>query len=480
MKKQFMFVLSVLLFSLSLSFPAQPVLIENRLLSFGGTYDMFRGIVIDENNNIFVNGYKSVLGKTQAALGKLSASNSGFEWIILDSDSTSSTQNELACLEQNYLAWFRHGRWSGNGILSKINTEKEEVWKKETPFYSLTSVRDTIVALSYADKKILFIDGKNGETLREFSINRKSYSATIRANEDYTWIFAMCDDTGKINCSAYAQMYNLNGQMVWENFVHYGIGVFGDIDEYGNAYFGGSKAVYDDPQGWLKYFIMKINPEGTILWQREWFEHQEYESNYENWVNGVIVSPDNNQAILYGHTERSETKHTGNFKDTYVFSFKTANGDSLWKMRWESFPVDYYVRDNGIEGAAFDSQGNLFLIGKTYDGNIVQPYLLKYAIGVVGVKDKSSSTPNKLFLCQNYPNPFNSQTTIEYSLPKDAQVKIVICNMLGQEVEVIVNEHQKAGQYSLKWNAENVPSGVYFALLETCSQVLCKKMIYLK
>ena len=80
---------------------------------------------------------------------------------------------------------------------------------------------------------------------------------------------------------------------------------------------------------------------------------------------------------------------------------------------------------------------------------------------------KSEGTPRSFVLTQNYPNPFNPTTTINYMLASTSKVVIKIYNILGQEIRVLVNEVQNAGQQSVVWNATNnhgttMASGVYF------------------
>ena len=65
-------------------------------------------------------------------------------------------------------------------------------------------------------------------------------------------------------------------------------------------------------------------------------------------------------------------------------------------------------------------------------------------------------------LKQNYPNPFNPTTNIEFSVPQSSDVKLVVYNQLGETVATLVNEHLSAGSYKADWNAEDLPSGIYF------------------
>jgi hypothetical protein len=70
--------------------------------------------------------------------------------------------------------------------------------------------------------------------------------------------------------------------------------------------------------------------------------------------------------------------------------------------------------------------------------------------------------PLKFKLSQNYPNPFNPSTKINYSLAEPSHVQLEIYNILGQRVAVLVDEAKNAGSHTHLWNANNIPSGVYF------------------
>jgi hypothetical protein len=61
-----------------------------------------------------------------------------------------------------------------------------------------------------------------------------------------------------------------------------------------------------------------------------------------------------------------------------------------------------------------------------------------------------------------YPNPFNPVTNIEFGLPENAFVQIVVYDIKGRQIATLMNSFQFAGYYSLAWEASNQPSGVYF------------------
>lgn len=81
---------------------------------------------------------------------------------------------------------------------------------------------------------------------------------------------------------------------------------------------------------------------------------------------------------------------------------------------------------------------------------------------------------------QNYPNPFNPSTMLRFTLPKDANVKLVVTDVLGNEVETIINEYLPAGKYTKTFNANNISSGVYFYSLVTDNYKQTRKMILLR
>ncbi|MBT8379042.1 MAG: T9SS type A sorting domain-containing protein [Ignavibacteria bacterium] len=84
------------------------------------------------------------------------------------------------------------------------------------------------------------------------------------------------------------------------------------------------------------------------------------------------------------------------------------------------------------------------------------------------------------FKLSNYPNPFNYSTIINYPVLQTSDVVIKVFDMLGNEVETLVNEEKQTGTYEITWYAENLPSGIYFYQLQAGSFVETKKMVLLK
>jgi L-ascorbate metabolism protein UlaG (beta-lactamase superfamily) len=88
--------------------------------------------------------------------------------------------------------------------------------------------------------------------------------------------------------------------------------------------------------------------------------------------------------------------------------------------------------------------------------------------------------PSTFELSQNYPNPFNPTTTIRYSLPRKASASLIVCNILGQHVMTLVNGAQDAGSYEVRFNAGNLPSGIYFYRLRAGDFAQTRSLVLLR
>jgi hypothetical protein len=99
---------------------------------------------------------------------------------------------------------------------------------------------------------------------------------------------------------------------------------------------------------------------------------------------------------------------------------------------------------------------------------------------IVAVKQQSGPLPTSYRLDQNYPNPFNPTTNIKYALSKDSQVSLKVFDMIGREVETLVNVNQKAGTYAVPFNASKLASGVYIYRLQAGDFTQSMKMMLIK
>ncbi len=95
-------------------------------------------------------------------------------------------------------------------------------------------------------------------------------------------------------------------------------------------------------------------------------------------------------------------------------------------------------------------------------------------------EEPAVALPKGYRLSQNYPNPFNPETEIRYSLPREEQVSLRVYNVTGAEVAVLADGRRAAGTYSVRWNAGDLASGVYFCRLQAGGYSRTVKMVLMK
>lgn len=103
--------------------------------------------------------------------------------------------------------------------------------------------------------------------------------------------------------------------------------------------------------------------------------------------------------------------------------------------------------------------------------------------GTIGFKkmaDYNAEIPLENNLFENYPNPFNPSTKIKFSIKEDSYVSLKVYDILGREIQTIVNENIPAGTYTFNFEAEGLPSGLYVYTLKTKNYFSSKKMLLTK
>lgn len=100
---------------------------------------------------------------------------------------------------------------------------------------------------------------------------------------------------------------------------------------------------------------------------------------------------------------------------------------------------------------------------------------------VTSVKEKQNlQLPTRIELKQNYPNPYNPSTSIEYKINSTEKVELKITDILGREITTLVNEIKSPGIHKVRFEAENLTSGIYFYTLKAGNSQISKKMLLLK
>ncbi|MGE5401578.1 MAG: T9SS type A sorting domain-containing protein [Ignavibacteriales bacterium] len=94
--------------------------------------------------------------------------------------------------------------------------------------------------------------------------------------------------------------------------------------------------------------------------------------------------------------------------------------------------------------------------------------------------ENNSNVVNEFSLSQNYPNPFNPSTVISFNVPKESHVRLSVYNSLGQQITTLIDRIVPAGEKTVRFNASNINSGIYYYKLEAGSFSVTKKMLLVK
>lgn len=82
-----------------------------------------------------------------------------------------------------------------------------------------------------------------------------------------------------------------------------------------------------------------------------------------------------------------------------------------------------------------------------------------------------------LSVLPNYLNMMRAQTQIKYSLPKSCAIRLVILNLLGEEVQLLHDGYQSSGEHKLQFDASGFTPGVYLYRLSAGSRIITKRIL---
>ncbi len=169
-----------------------------------------------------------------------------------------------------------------------------------------------------------------------------------------------------------------------------------------------------------------------------------------------------------------------------AFVYSGMNGSLLFQIDGAA-PSDFLGSVAGAGDINADGKADVIVGASGADPGGLSDAGSAYVYGLVStdVPKEGKNRPAQFELSQNYPNPFNPTTTIRYYLPKREKVTLEIFNLLGEQVKVLANEEQPAGEHALTWNGTDergkvLPSGIYFYRLKGQDFSETKKMLFLK
>ena len=203
-------------------------------------------------------------------------------------------------------------------------------------------------------------------------------------------------------------------------------------------------------------YAQNINPNGTLGYVPVPVE-----------LNSFTGTIDGNKVTLNWETA-TEINNLG-FDIERTTSVKNNNWEKIGFVEGNGTstePHTYFFSDKNLSSGTYNYRL------KQTDNNGTYKY--------INLDESFTVQPVEFNLSQNYPNPFNPATMIKYSLPEASRVSLKVYNVIGKEVETLVNDEKPAGTYEVNFDAAQLPSGIYFYQLKTGNFVETKKMVYQK
>jgi len=226
--------------------------------------------------------------------------------------------------------------------------------------------------------------------------------------------------------------------------------------------------MYDSLIGWKGFDDIKKTTDGGLTWN-----NQQTPNFYRNEYFGISIL--NKDSVWFaGPKTHVADKYRG-------ILLKTTNGGLQWGFQYpdttSNYSQFYYIKfiDNK-KGWAWP----YFLGGTLYDAEIHTKVGGSDTTFITSVSPQFE-TISGYSLSQNYPNPFNQMTNIKYQITNKSFIILKIFDITGKEITTLLNEEKQTGIYSIRFDAGNLSSGVYFYQMSVNGKAVdVKKMIYVR
>ncbi len=241
------------------------------------------------------------------------------------------------------------------------------------------------------------------------------------------------------------------------------------VDADGNSYVTGYTTA--DTNGRTDYLTLKYSSSGQTIWKNTY----NGTGNYQDTAMAICLAKHSEHVFVTGGSSRDTIPGK---MDIMTLRYDIANGELVDSSRYNGGSN----RNDIGNSIASDTAGNIFVGGfSDSTGNSNDFLAMKYLGGVlIGINQISTEVPKDYRLYQNYPNPFNPTTKIKFDVKKSSMVKLVIYDILGRQVNILVNEILKVGTYEVDISMHELSSGIYFYELSSESYRESMKMALIK
>jgi len=309
----------------------------------------------------------------------------------------------------------------------------------------------------------------------------------IAGNSNTTWGSPVNEHSGDYD--AFAAKLNNSGVLQWNTFMGASGNDYGEsisVNSGGNVHIAGySSATWGSPvrahEGWDDAFAAKLNNSGVLQWNT--FMGSSSLDQGES-----IAVDDNGNVYIAGlgilSTWGTPVNPPAGSDEAFAAKLNSSGG-----LQWNTF-MGSSAFDEG-HGIVIDNNGKVYVVGNSdvtwgspvnaHAGGFWDAFAVKFDYsGNVGV-DLDLGFPTGFNLLQNYPNPFSDLTSIKYELPRADHVALKVYNMHGKEVRTLVNQFQTQGNYTIEFDAIQLPGGIYLYELNIGNSVRkMRKMTVIK
>jgi len=264
----------------------------------------------------------------------------------------------------------------------------------------------------------------------------------------------MVDSDGNIYASASTYLFAINpsGNLIWDYYLFGRPSAVPTIDIKGNIYTIARDTVC------CPYYLKLISLDyyGHLRWEYIFDEEE-----VDDFTQPLIC--DSEGTVYLG--------------SSFGYNYYAISSDG--KLKWKLPLVEQQQQVDNT--GAISKDGTLFL--GVHDISLLsgqqKTFIAIRDTGTVYVNERNTDTQN-YFLTQNYPNPFNPTTKINFTLQERGFVKLKVYDILGMQVASLVDEEKSQGSYSVSFNGNSLPSGVYVYSLQVNDFLQNLKMILLK
>jgi len=409
-----------------------------------GDIDQALAVTSDEFGNVFITGTSSKVYQSYNFLTIKFGSDGdtiwSYIWKGLDDAADIGKDIELDSYGNVLVAGTTDWYWGTvDYVTIKLNTAGDTAWVRK--YDSPEHAHENLKALVIDNQDNIYITGDSYKPGGNHDI------ITVKYNEygDTLW----------------TRKYN--GLSNGDDYVH-----AIEIDSAGNIYLAASSFVSGNG---LDCLTMKYNSAGDLLWAKMYCEY-----SYYNDIATSITLDASGNVYVTGSAGTSSSN----------ISYLTIKYDNLGNEKWVTkYDGPFYNGYDAANSIFVDKYGYVYITGSSAGVNSFSDIAtIKYIQTASDVENNSSEIPKAFQLLQNYPNPFNPSTKISWQSPVNGHQTLKVYDVLGNEVNILVDEFKSAGKYEVDFNPvssiKNLASGFYFYQLKAGDFIQTKKMIYLK